>query len=251
MGGSYRTRAGIRSGWQVVSPINDLGQPIGPPVDWEPALLPPRTLIEGRFCRIEPLDPDRHAAELHAANLLDDSGRMWTYMPYGPFATSDEYQTWCRQMAVRDDPFFYAVIDADSNRAAGVASYLRIEAASGVIEVGHIAYSPALQQTTAATEAMYLMMSRAFDELGYRRYEWKCDALNDASRQAADRLGFAFEGIFRQATMYKGRNRDTAWYSITDADWARVRAGYEAWLDPSNHDAEGIQRQSLGEVLAS
>jgi len=234
-----------------VSPVNELGQPIGDPVDWSPAAAPPRQPIEGRFCRIEPLDTDRHAAELHAANLLDESGAMWTYMPYGPFASLDEYQAWCRQIAASDDPLFYAIIDSASNRAVGVASYLRIEPMLGAIEVGHIAYSPLLQRTAAATEAMYLLMRRAFADLGYRRYEWKCDALNQPSRRAADRLGFTFEGTFRQAIIYKGRNRDTAWYSITDAEWPDLKARYEAWLTPSNFDEKGVQRQSLGGLLFS
>lgn len=234
-----------------MSRVNDLGQPIGEPVDWKPALPPPRAPIEGRYCMIEPLAPVRHAADLHAANSHDDSGAMWTYMPYGPFASEDEYKTWCRQMAEADDPLFHAIIDTGSDRAVGVASYLRIEPAFGVIEVGHIVYSPLLQRTTAATEAMYLLMRRVFDELGYRRYEWKCDALNEPSLRAADRLGFTFGGIFRQALVYKGRNRDTAWYSITDAEWPRLRAGFEAWLDPSNIDEKGAQRRSLAEVLAS
>ena len=220
-------------------------------IDWSPAAPPPLEPIEGRFCRIEPLDADRHAAELHAANLLDELGAMWTYMPYGPFASLDEYQAWCRQMAASDDPLFHAIIDVASNRAVGVASYLRIEPMSGAIEVGHIAYSPLLQRTAAATEAMYLMMRRAFADLGYRRYEWKCDALNQPSRRAADRLGFTFEGTFRQAIIYKGRNRDTAWYSITDAEWPDLKARYEAWLAPSNFDEKGVQRQALGELLFS
>ena len=234
-----------------MSPVNELGQPIGDPVDWSPAAAPPRQPIEGRFCRIEPLDTDRHAAELHAANLLDESGAMWTYMPYGPFASLDEYQAWCRQMTASDDPLFYAIIDSASNRAVGVVSYLRVEPMLGAIEVGHIAYSPLLQRTAAATEAMYLMMRRAFAELGYRRYEWKCDALNEPSRRAADRLGFTFEGTFRQAIIYKGRNRDTAWYSVVDSEWPDLKTRYEAWLAPSNFDEEGVQRQSLGELLVS
>jgi RimJ/RimL family protein N-acetyltransferase len=176
---------------------------------------------------------------------------MWTYMPYGPFASLDEHQAWCRQMAASDDPLFYAIIDSASNRAVGVASYLRIEPMLGAIEVGHIAYSPLLQRTAAATEAMYLMMRRAFAELGYRRYEWKCDALNQPSRRAADRLGFTFEGTFRQAIIYKGRNRDTAWYSVIDSEWPDLKARYEAWLAPSNFDEKGVQRQSLGELLFS
>ena len=154
-------------------------------------------------------------------------------------------------MAAADDPLFYAVVDQASGGAIGVASYLRIEPAVGVIEVGHIAYSPPLRRTTAATEAMYLMMRRVFDELGYRRYEWKCDALNAPSRRAADRFGFSFEGVFRQATMYKGRNRDTAWYSITDVEWPALKARFEAWLDESNFSADGAQRLSLNEVVTS
>ena len=174
---------------------------------------------------------------------------MWTYMGYGPFASLDEYAVWCASMVGVDDPLFYAiVIDGD---AVGVASFLRIEPAVGAIEVGHIAYSPRLQRTAAATEAMYLMMRHVFEDLGYRRYEWKCDALNDASRSAADRLGFTFEGIFRQATMYKGRNRDTAWYSVVDSEWPVLKSRFEAWLDGTNFSADGVQILSLDEVDVS
>ncbi|GIK96015.1 MAG: acetyltransferase [Alphaproteobacteria bacterium] len=228
---------------------NQLGQPIGFPVPgWTPRPRPPRGPIEGRFCRVEPIDPGRHAAALHAANLEDADGRMWTYLPYGPFATLEDYRRWMETTCLRDDPLFHAVVDAKSGRALGIASYLRIEPAVGVIEVGHIAYSPPLQGATAATEAMYLMMRRVFDELGYRRYEWKCDALNAPSRRAAERLGFRFEGVFRQATIYKGRNRDTAWYAITDRDWTGLKPAFERWLDPANFDGEGKQRQRLSEM---
>lgn len=228
---------------------NQLGQPIGFPVPgWTPRPRPPRSAIEGRLCRVEPIDPGRHAAALHAANLEDADGRMWTYLPYGPFTTLDDYRRWMETACLGDDPLFHAVVDGKSGRALGVASYLRIEPAVGVIEVGHIAYSPALQGTASATEAMYLMMRRVFDELGYRRYEWKCDALNAPSRRAAERLGFRFEGVFRQATIYKGRNRDTAWYAITDGDWARLKPAFERWLDPSNFDIGGRQRQRLSEL---
>ena len=166
-------------------------------------------------------------------------------MAYGPFARLDAYLAWADQSAVSQDPLFHAIVDRASNRAVGVAAYLRIEPAVGVIEVGHIAYAPALQRTPAATEAMYLLMRRVFDELGYRRYEWKCDALNAASRAAAERLGFTFEGIFRQATLYKGRNRDTAWYSVIDREWPQRKAAFEAWLGPGNFDDEGRQRTPL------
>ena len=149
------------------------------------------------------------------------------------------------------DPLFHAVVDRNSGKAAGVASYLRIGPAVGVIETGHINYSPLLQRTPAATEAMYLMMRRVFDELGYRRYEWKCDSLNARSRRAAERLGFTYEGVFRQATLYKGRNRDTAWYSITDKEWPRLKYGFQAWLSPGNFDSDGCQRQSLPDLTSA
>lgn len=228
---------------------NHLGQPIGFPVPgWTPRPRPPRTPAEGRFCRVEPVDPDRHAASLHEANHEDTDGRIWTYLPYGPFETLGDYRRWMETSCLGDDPLFHAIVEHRTGRALGVASYLRIEPAVGVIEVGHINYGPALQGTAAATEAMYLMMRRVFDELRYRRYEWKCDALNAPSRRAAERLGFTYEGIFRQATMYKGRNRDTAWYAVTDRDWPQLRAAFERWLDPANFDGEGKQRQRLSEM---
>jgi len=229
--------------------VNHLGQPIGFPLPgWSPRPRPPQTPMEGRACRIEPIDVDRHAADLHAANLEDKEGRNWTYLAYGPIATLDEYRDWMRKTCLGDDPLFHAVIELKSSRAVGVASYLRIDPAPGVIEVGHINYAPPLQRTVAATEAMFLMMRRVFDELGYRRYEWKCDAVNAPSRAAALRLGFQYEGIFRQATVYKSRNRDTAWYAIIDRDWPALKARYERWLDPANFDAAGRQRRKLSEI---
>ena len=229
--------------------VNHLGQPIGFPLPgWSARPRPPRTTMEGRLCRIEPIDVDRHAADLHSANLEDKEGRNWTYLAYGPIATLDEYRDWMRKTCLGDDPLFHAVIDLKSGRAVGVASYLRIDPAPGVIEVGHINYAPPLQRTVAATEAMFLMMRRVFDELGYRRYEWKCDAVNAPSRAAALRLGFQYEGIFRQATVYKSRNRDTAWYAIIDRDWPALKARYERWLDPANFDAAGRQRRKLSEI---
>ena len=226
--------------------FNHLGQPIGFPLpDWTPRPRPPRSAIEGRFCNVEPIDPARHAADLHAANLLDTQGRNWTYLPYGPFARLDDYRDWLERENSGDDPLRHAIIERRSGRAVGVASLMRIDPAAGVIEVGGILYAPPLQRTPAATEAMYLMMRRVFDELGYRRYEWKCDSLNAPSRAAALRLGFRFEGTFRQATVYKARNRDSCWFSILDSEWPALKEAFERWLDPGNFDAAGRQRQSL------
>jgi RimJ/RimL family protein N-acetyltransferase len=183
---------------------------------------------------------------LHAACALDREGRMWTYLFDGPFATEAGFRDWLEARAGSEDPLFFAIVDAATGRPAGLASYLRIDPNHGVVEVGHLAFSPLLQRTAAATEAMYLMMRNAF-ELGYRRYEWKCDALNGPSRQAAARLGFRFEGIFRQAIVYKGRSRDTAWYSILDKEWPALARAFEQWLAPENFAADGIQRKRLEE----
>jgi RimJ/RimL family protein N-acetyltransferase len=225
--------------------LNLLGQPIGRSLpDWQPPSMPPRCPIEGRYCRLVPLDPQRHAADLFAANAADTEGRNWTYLAYGPFFDLPAYTDWMCATCLGADPLFFALVDNADHRAAGIASYLRIMPAGGSIEVGHINYSPRFKQTRAATESMFLMMQQAF-ELGYRRYEWKCDALNAPSRAAAERLGFTFEGIFRQATVYKGRNRDTAWYSILDRDWPVLREAYVAWLDPTNFDGDGRQKSRL------
>src|SRR5579863_1203679 len=225
---------------------NPLGQPIGAPLPfWRPRPRPPRTAMEGRFCRVEPIDPARHATDLFAANADDRDGRNWTYLPYGPIGRLEDYRRWMEQFCGGDDPLYHAIIERQGGHALGVASFMRIDPAAGVIEVGGINYSPRLQRMPAATEAMYLMMRRVFDELGYRRYEWKCDDLNAPSRAAAQRLGFRFEGIFRQAVVYKGRSRDTAWFSIIDGEWPALKAAFEAWLDPVNFDETGRQRRSL------
>jgi RimJ/RimL family protein N-acetyltransferase len=225
---------------------NHLGQPIGFAVDgWTPARPPPRTPMAGRYCRTEPLDPERHARDLHAANSEDRDGRMWTYLPWGPYASFADYLAAAESAAVHDARITYAVVDAVSGRAVGVASYLNINPAAGSIEVGAIAYAPALQKKPAGTEAMYLMMRRVFDELGYRRYEWKCNSLNAPSRAAAERYGFRYEGLFRQADVVKGGNRDTAWFSILDSEWPALKAAFERWLDPGNFNSDGRQRESL------
>lgn len=228
--------------------LNPLGQPIGPSVgDWQPPPPPPRTPLEGRFCCVEPLDPGRHAAGLYAAYALDAQGRTWTYLSYGPFATQEEYLTWMVDRCRLSDPLFHAILAGPARAPVGVAGYLRIAPASGSIEIGHLAFSPLLQRTPAATEAMYLMIERAF-ELGYRRCEWKCDALNAPSRAAAQRLGLSFEGVFRQAAVYKGRSRDTAWYAAIDREWPALEHAFRRWLDPANFDAQGQQRLRLSEL---
>jgi len=226
---------------------NALGQPIGPTVvDWKPRDAPRRAPMQGRTCRLEPVDPERHGPSLWEAIREDAEHRIWTYLPYGPFASRETYDGWLHDTCLGDDPLFFAIVDVGTGRATGLASYLRIAPEVGSIEVGHLQFTPALQRTTAATEAMYLMMRHALGELGYRRYEWKCDALNATSRRAAERLGFRFEGIFRQATLYKGRSRDTAWLSVLDSEWPELDARFQRWLDPANFDAVGRQRSPLG-----
>lgn len=226
-------------------PVDTSGRPVGFAVEgWSPRQRPPRTPMTGRWCRVEPIDVDRHAADLFEAQSLDREGRNWTYLFTPQPSDLASYRAWLATFN-GDDPMMHAIIDARTGKAVGVAAFLRIDPAHGVIEVGHINYSPRLQRTPAATEAMYLMMKRAFDELGYRRYEWKCDALNAPSRSAALRLGFHFEGVFRQALVYKGRNRDTAWFSITDREWPARRAEMERWLHPGNFESDGKQRTPL------
>lgn len=206
--------------------------------------------MQGRCCRLEPLDADRHADALYEAYALDTEGRMWTYLFTGPFPTRENYRDWAGKASRGSDPLFYAIVDVATGKAVGVASYMRIDPTNGCIEVGNLAFSPLLQRKPAATEAMYLMMKRAF-ELGYRRYEWKCDALNAPSRAAALRLGFSFEGIFRQAVVYKGRSRDTAWFSVIDKEWLALTGAFERWLDPANFDERGNQIIRLSDLTAS
>ena len=228
--------------------LNEFGQPIGFDLPgWTPPPWPEKEPIEGRYCRLEPIDPERHASGLFAAITADADNSSWTYMPYGPFETLESYVEWMRMKCLGNDPLFFAIVDLKTALPVGVASYLRITPASGFIEVGHLHFSSKLRRTPVATEAMYLMMKYAFG-LGYRRYEWKCDTLNAPSRAAAQRLGLSFEGIFRQATVYKQRTRDTAWFAAIDADWPDLKRAFEAWLDPNNFDDDGRQRISLSDL---
>jgi RimJ/RimL family protein N-acetyltransferase len=236
---------------------NHLGQPVGFPLpNWTPPPAPAREPMEGRYCRLETLDPARHADELYAANSLDKDGRDWTYLPYGPFGSLAEYRGWMETLCQASDPaffgtgyIFFAILDKPTNKPLGIASYCRITPAVGCIEVGGIHFSARMKRSPIATEAMFLMMKNVF-ELGYRRYEWKCDSLNAPSRAAAQRLGFSYEGIFRQAIVYKNRNRDTAWYAMIDSEWPALRAIFDKWLDPANFDAQGRQRLRLSDLTA-
>ena len=199
--------------------------------------------------RLEPVDAARHAKSLFDASR--DEPRIWDYLAYGPFESERVFTEWLRERAASDDPLFYAVVDLDSGTARGMASLMRIDPANGVIETGHIWFAPVLQRTRQATEAIYLLARHSFDDLGYRRFEWKCDSLNQPSRRAAERFGFVFEGVFRQHMVIKDRNRDTAWFSILDGEWPVVRAAFETWLAAANFDEHGRQRRSLAEVRDS
>ena len=223
-------------------------QPIGAPVDPRPAERPQRVTLSGRHVTLVPLAADKHADALFAAANGGDNDRLWTYLFDGPYVDLAAFKASMIEREKSPDPLFFTVIDNASRLPVGYQSFLRIEPAHRVIEVGAILYTPALQRTIGATEAQYLFAAYVFDTLGYRRYEWKCNALNAPSRRAALRLGFAFEGVFRQHMIVKGRNRDTAWFSMLDSEWPQRRAAFERWLAPANFDAAGRQRVSLASL---
>ncbi len=213
---------------------------------WQPARAPEHQTLRGGGVRLEPIDPARHAEELFTAAQGPGADReLWRFLSYGPFADAGELRVWLADHASSTDPLFLAVIDAATGRAGGVVSYLRIEPAHGCIEIGHIWFGAALQRTPQATETIYLLARHAFEDLGNRRLEWKCNAANARSRRAAERLGFTFEGVFRQHLIVKGNSRDTAWFSLLDHEWPAARAAFEAWLAPENFDADGRQRRPL------
>jgi RimJ/RimL family protein N-acetyltransferase len=219
--------------------------PIGPRVDGGPAVRPRRTTLRGRLVTVTALDPDAHAEALYAGTHGADRHRLWLYLNEGPFADAEAFRSYLEKCARSEDPLSFAIVANEESRAVGHASYMRITPEHRVIEVGNIFYSSEFARTTGATEAMYLMAKHVFEDLGYRRYEWKCNALNQPSRRAALRLGFSFEGIFRQHMIQKGRNRDTAWYAMLDCEWPARKARFERWLSPENFDASGRQRVSL------
>jgi RimJ/RimL family protein N-acetyltransferase len=228
-----------------------LENPLGDPVDWRPVPLPGREPLRGRHVLLRPFDPAGDAEPLYAVSHppLGDP-ELWTYLPDGPYPSVEALRDYLCSARESDDPLCFAVVRLPEEEPQGMATYLRMVPDHGVIEIGHIWFGTPLQRTPTATEAIYLLLRHAFDDLGYRRMEWKCNALNQRSRRAAERFGFTFEGVFRQHLVVKGRNRDTAWYSITDREWPSVRAGFEAWLDEENFDKNGRQRRSLSELIA-
>jgi RimJ/RimL family protein N-acetyltransferase len=221
--------------------VNELGAPL----DWRPAARPERRPLEGELVTLEPLDPGAHAAALFGASSGPAEAGLWDYLTVGPFASERDFARWAAAAAASDDPLFFAIVERVSRRASGVCSYLRITPEHGVIEIGNIWFARRLQRTRPATEAIFLLARHVFDELGYRRLEWKCDALNAPSRRAAERFGFGFEGVFGQHMVVKGRNRDTAWYALLDHEWPSARRAFELWLAPGNFDPEDRQRRSL------
>ena len=222
-------------------------RPVGPVVDpLPPGSKPDMRPLHGRWVMLEPVSAERHARDLYASfRDSDPDGSVWTYLGYGPWQSPEQFEAWVKEREASRDPWFYAFIDRATSKAVGMGSFMRSDAPNGVIEIGHIWMSPGLQQTREATEIIFLMIRHCFDDLGVRRLEWKCDALNAPSRKAAERFGFQFEGIFRQHLIVKGRNRDTAWFGILDKDWPRIRAGFERWLRPENFDEKGRQKAKL------
>jgi RimJ/RimL family protein N-acetyltransferase len=225
---------------------NDNDWQVGEPVAWKPVKRPERIVLEGRTVRVEPLNAAMHSASLfHAAHGPGADPHLWDYLAYGPFADEPSFREYLARNEQSDDPLFFAVVEPESGEARGIASLMRIDPVNGVGEIGHIWLGAGLQKTAAATEALFLLGDYLMHTLGYRRFEWKCDALNARSRRAAERLGFTYEGTFRQHIVYKGRNRDTAWYAILDHEWPAIRRAFIAWLDPDNFDDEGCQIRPL------
>jgi RimJ/RimL family protein N-acetyltransferase len=213
--------------------------------NWKGVERPDRVALEGRYARLEPLDAGRHGRDLLASAQQPGADDRFRYLFEDAPADLAAFTPWLEKAAVSPDPMFFAVIDKGSGRAEGRQALMRIDTANGVIEIGNILWGPAIARTRITTEALYLFASHAFDRLGYRRFEWKCNNLNEPSKSAAQRFGFTFEGIFRHHMVAKGKNRDTAWFAMTDADWPRLKAGYEAWLDAENFDAAGLQKHKL------
>ncbi len=233
-----------------------MDSPSTPPLAWRPSgRHPERTVLAGRYARLEPLDPARHSEQLYATSHgpgpdgAPADGSLWSYLSYGPFSDAAAMRAWLEKMPASRDPLFFAVLDGATGRAAGMASYLRYDPPNGVIEIGHIWFSPVLQRRRAASEAIFLLQAHAFETLGVRRLEWKCNAQNVTSRRAAERFGFTYEGVFRQHMVIKSRNRDTAWYALLDGEWPAVKENFARWLAPANFDAAGHQKIALSALM--
>jgi RimJ/RimL family protein N-acetyltransferase len=219
--------------------------------NWQPRPRPQRVVLEGRYVRLEPLDVARHGDGLYEASSVPDAADRFRWLFDYPPESRAAFQPWLEKSAASEDPLFFAVIDKASGKVAGRQTLMRIEPAHGVIEIGNIYWGPLVSRRPAATEAQFLFMKYAFDDLCYRRYEWKCNNANEPSKRAAERFGFQFEGVFRQNLVVKGQNRDTAWYSIIDKEWPALKRAYQEWLDPANFDSEGRQKRRLEELSAA
>jgi RimJ/RimL family protein N-acetyltransferase len=224
--------------------------PLGPPLDWKPVKAPARLELRGTHVLVRPIDAERDAQPLYSASHEPDGdAAIWTYLPDGPYDSAEHLREMLAFAQASSDPLYFAIVRPSDERALGMATYLRITPQFGTIELGHIWFGRALQRTTAASEAIYLLARHVFDDLGYRRLEWKCNSLNAASRRAAERFGFAYEGVFRKHQVIKGRSRDTAWFAITDEQWPQIRRGFERWLAPDNHDRDGRQLRPLAQLI--
>jgi RimJ/RimL family protein N-acetyltransferase len=235
--------------FQTMPRLNEFNQSIGDPLlQWTPRQAPTPTTLQGQFCHLEPINAKRHGPELFAALSTAPDDRDWTYLFSEPFATMGALMAYLESIQSSRDPLFFAIVDSKTQSAVGYLTLMRVDPNSGVVEVGNVYYSPLLQRTPAATEVQYMLMKHVFETLGYRRFEWKCDSFNAPSRSAALRLGFTFEGIFRQAVIYKSRSRDTAWFSIIDSEWPVIKAALETWLSEDNFEPDGMQCMSLVDI---
>ncbi len=229
---------------------NQFGQLVGGIIeDWRGALKPNKELsLQGRYCMLVPIELHQHATKLYNAFAINNKGDSWTYLPYGPFETQNDFENWLNRTLAEPDTLLYAILDEKTQEPIGIAGFLRINPPHGVIEIGHLHFSAKLRQTALATEAIYLLLQYAFDSMGYRRCEWKCHHFNEPSKLAAKRFGFTFEGVFRQSNVFKERNRDTAWFSIIDTEWPLIQRRFEKWLHPDNFDVTGMQILKLADV---
>lgn len=242
------TKIGLMKMKPKENELNEFKQNVGFTVDqWQPRKYPEKVILKGQYCNLIPLNVNEHAEELLKILSFENRGESWTYLPYGPFLSIEEFKDWLNIKCQEYDTFLYAISATDKNNLLGMCGYSRICREHGVIEIGHLHFSNLLKRTRLATEAIYLMMSYVFDDLLYRRCEWKCHVLNEASKRAAERFGFQFEGVFRQSHVYKNRSRDTAWFSVIDQEWPQLKIKFQKWLDANNFDEQGRQKLKFNE----